>query len=92
MWGFTPDESEPYIDYCTKEVAIREAIHNLFSGRKSLGNTKQRPLSVEDKYCEVCRAAAKRFGNKVECSTCDRNIQVIRDAERREDPVSHRSY
>lgn len=75
MWGFCPDESKFYLEFKEREVRFREGIL-YFLGDRSF--TKgEKPVTVEDKFCTACKV---RHKGKQDCSTCDRNIQVIENA------------
>jgi hypothetical protein len=68
MWGFTPEESKPYIDHALRDFLFREAVIAFLVPEKS---DRQK---LEDKYCKACK---KRFPGK-DCSKCDKStIKVI---------------
>jgi hypothetical protein len=77
MWGFTPDESDLYLDFCRREVMFREGVLYFLGDRSYIKGKTKGPASIEDKFCEACKV---RFRGEQDCSTCDRNIQVIEDA------------
>jgi len=75
MWGFTPEESELYLDYCRREVLFREGVL-YFLGDRSFVDGKKRALTPQDKFCEACKA---KYKGAIDCSICDRKIQVLED-------------
>jgi len=69
IWGFTPDDSKPFLDYKLRDELFREAVLAFLVPSK-----EQRKGSLEDEYCKVCKKAKPN----ADCSTCDRtSISVI---------------
>lgn len=73
IWGFTPQESEPYIKNALRNELFREGVL-AFLGVRGEENS---PKSVEDKFCEACKAAHK---GKQDCTTCSKKFEVTINA------------
>jgi hypothetical protein len=67
LWGFTVEETRPYLEYKSRDVLFREAVLS-FLGVKTQSDT-------QDEYCKVCKAA----NPDMDCSTCDKELEIIED-------------
>ena len=76
MWGFTPEESVPYIEQCSRDILFREAIIAFLGadGKPKNKNTKQKINKSIGEYCQGrdINECYSYFGDNLLniCSTC----------------------
>lgn len=73
MWSFGPHDSSHFLKNQIREILFREGLL-AFLG---VGE-KPKEEKLVDAYCRSCKQANKN----VDCGTCSRNIEVIKNAER----------